>query len=470
MVAKATAEQRKPLEERIAQQWRTVQASKDIEELRRFVAVFGSLFSMGQEARLTLAERLMHETKDGAPSAFLEAELHLLQLRNQAGRLNPELAARAVEALARLMIKKGLLEDAAYWHRVLGRDFATTVIRDGKTGADFLNDLATDKRLLAYLDEPRAAWGQTRFKARDVSANFGQQQQFAFEPEGELLPFFQRHRLVLQNGYQVKLIDRVTQEERWSQNVQASNVQSLVNSGYTNVRLPYHLQGHLVVLGLGQMVYGFDPIERKVLWEKNLHGTNINPSFNISQDRDGTLQINYPDGYSQKVGKTGPTEASYVCLNTREGLVALDPLRGTVLWTKGDVPLKTQLFGDDQHVYLVEVRADGSIGAGRALRAHDGVSVNVPEFGPLYQRRLRIVGRHLLLSDPDARGVTLRLYDVHTGKDVWKKTFTANAVVLRSEDPELVGVAEPGSDGKVTVFNLHTQQVVLQTRVDVKDL
>src|SRR5262249_60832853 len=110
MVARATAEQRKPLEELIGQQWQKVQAEKNTQELRRFVAVFGSLFTVGKEARLRLAERLLEE------NAFLEAELHLLQLRRQD---DPQLAARAVEALARLMIHKNLLEDAAYWYRVL---------------------------------------------------------------------------------------------------------------------------------------------------------------------------------------------------------------------------------------------------------------------------------------------------------------------------------------------------------------
>src|SRR5207249_10901156 len=118
---------------------------------------FGTLVSVGKESRLRLAERLIEE------DAFLEAEMNLLQLRQQD---DAGLAARAVEDLARLMIRKGLLEDAAYYFRILGRDYATTVIRDGKTGADLFNEQATDKRFLPYLDEPSAPWIGRRVSAK----------------------------------------------------------------------------------------------------------------------------------------------------------------------------------------------------------------------------------------------------------------------------------------------------------------
>ena len=44
-----------------------------------------------------------------------------------------------------------------------------------------------------------------------------------------------------------------------------------------------------------------------------------------------------------------------------------------------------------------------------------------PDFGGLYQKRIRQVGRNLLLSETDAKGqLVFRLYDVLTGKDTGK--------------------------------------------------
>ena len=62
---------------------------------------------------------------------------------------------RATEALAQIMIKNEMLEDAVGLYLQLGNDFPNVEIRDGKTGADFLTDLLTDRRLLPYLEPAR---------------------------------------------------------------------------------------------------------------------------------------------------------------------------------------------------------------------------------------------------------------------------------------------------------------------------
>lgn len=468
MITTATEEQRKPLENKIAQEWASVQKANNLDQLRSFVASFGSLFTVGKEARLQLADRLL--TDGFSEQAFLEAELHLQQVRRQG---DVQQAARALEAQARLLIKKGLLEDAAFCYRVLGRDFGKTVIRDGKTGADFFNELATDKRFLPFLDEPRAAWSGGKIKAKENTGGPFQmtQQTINFEPDGEVMPFFQRHRIGLNMGtFQLKMVDRYTNEERWSHNLASPN--NNVNWGYNPngyARFVYNLQGHLAVLNYGRMVYGLDLVDRKVLWEKDLI-PNM-PSQQLMHDGNGGLQVYYPDGYWRKVGQAGPVEASYVCLHSHLGLVAMDPLKGTVLWSKSDVPVGTQIFGDDQHLYMIEVRTNGTTGASRALRAHDGVAVEVPDFSEIYQRKVRTMGRNLLLSENDAQGaMVLRLYDVHTGKDKWKKTFSQRAMLLKAQDSTIAGVVEPTNGGKVTVLDLDTQKELFQAKVEPKDV
>jgi hypothetical protein len=62
----------------------------------------------------------------------------------------------------------------------------------------------------------------------------------------------------------------------------------------------------------------------------------------------------------------------------------------------------------------------------------------------------------------------MRLYDVHTGKDVWTKNFPANSTVLRSEEPDLAGVVSP--DGRATVVSLRTQKEVVVGMVDPKHI
>src|SRR5262245_5551652 len=128
MIAKAKPEEKKPLEERVAKQWQEVKATDDVEKIRGFVKVFGSMFSSGMEATLVLAEKL---AGSATPEDQRQAELYLDVLRRQRDDL--ALAAQATEALARFMVKKGLLKDAVLLYRILGTEFKDVKLRDGRT-------------------------------------------------------------------------------------------------------------------------------------------------------------------------------------------------------------------------------------------------------------------------------------------------------------------------------------------------
>jgi outer membrane protein assembly factor BamB len=475
MVAKATPEQRGPLEQRITERWEKLQKSDDLEELRNFVAIFGSLFTVGREARLKLAERLM---TDNDPLSLIDAERHLSLLRHQ--KEDPELAARAVEALARLNQRKGLLDDATYYYRVLNRDFANVKVRDGKTGADLYNDLATNRFLLPYLDEPVRLSLAGKIEVTVEHGSFPMNAQvYTFGHTGESLPFFDRHRIGINfNYHKLTLVDKATGEEKWGQNLTRTMAQQMAygNGQLNTAKFNYQNLGHLVVLPLGHLVFGLDPINKKVLWEKNLHAnaSQINkpegqtPGYNqlLVDPRDGTIQIGYPDGWIQRLGQAGTLEANALCLQVRDGLVAIDPVTGRTLWVRNDVTTRSHVFNDEQNVYIVDMNGD-TPAATRAFRAYDGVSVKVPDFTDQYKKRLRVIGTRILLSDSDPKGgITMRLYDVPTGKDLWKQDFPANSTVLQSEDRNLAGILE--SDGKLKVYDLQAGKEILSNKVDPK--
>lgn len=480
MVAKATPEARLPLEQQIAKTWDDVRKANDTEKMRQFVTMFGSLFRAGREARLLLAERLM---EDNGKNGLLDAERHLLLLRSQ--KEDMQLAGRAVESLARLWTRQGLLEDAAYLYRdVLAKEFAKVVIRDGKTGSDLYAELATDKRFLPYLDEPvggSTMQGRIEAKIERDQKYQTNQMNFGFEPEGEILPFFMRHKVALNYGQnQFKLIDRATNEDRWTETVPQTHFQNFlyVWTGGQQPHTPryrYRMVGHIIVLPVAEMAFGLDPVNKKLLWKVPLLGADANKlnqgNYSVLPDPsdDGLIiTYTYPGGHSRKLGHTGPVGATYVCLLTDTGLVTIDPVTGRTLWTRSDVSPRCQMFGDEQYIYLVEVGKDGSMGGSRAFRAADGVSVRVPEFASLFQKRIRTIGRNILLSDATDKALTMRLYDVHTGQDIWKHEFKGHSIPLKSEEAHLAGAVEP--DGKVTVIDLNTRKEVLKGALDPKHL
>jgi len=289
---------------------------------------------------------------------------------------------------------------------------------------------------------------------------------YFFEPEGELLPFFQRHRLALDlSTGQVKWIDQATATERWTLNLRLTRLLPYLNDNADrNLAIRYGVIGHLVILNLGFQVCALDPVDRRVVWQKNVLDRPLVPErLQINFEGPLTLQMVYIDEsgatYHRPLGSNAPFGVDHVCLTTPSGLTALDPLTGQTLWRRTGKIAESDLFGDEDYLYQ-----SGPL-APHALRARDGAAVTVAEFPASYPSRQAAFGSSiLLLENEGATGARLRLYDLRTGKDLWKKSVSANAKVLRSEDPRLSGVVEP--DGAVVVVDLETHQEVLRATLD----
>lgn len=500
MMAKANPQQREPLEAKIAEEWKNVQGKNDVDAVRTFVGMFDVPVRVGREARLKLAESIMTKNDRGG---FLEVELNLGQLRVGEYRKDPQVGGRALAALALLEEKKGHAEAmklAAAYYRELGREFPDAIVRGNNIkGADLLNDLATDKRFLPYLGESGSLWGRAPIKARELPPGQFVQglQGFMFQPEGDLTPFMKHHRLVLDptnaNDPKIRLVDLTTNAIRWTQNL--GTVQSNVNffrylyqqgqmnqAFHPNARFRFfQVKGHLAVFQVGTMVYALDLDTSRILWQHSLlHEKQTTVVQQVMPDAEGNLEMLVANQFGQlnryRIGHVGSVQASYVALLTQKGLVVVDPLRGTPLWTKMDVPVQSHVFGDDQHLFIVNGGPGGGGGAGRVLRAIDGAPAEVADFGQVYQSRVRIRGRRILAATSSKEGVTLRLYDITAGKDIWSKSFAERSTVVQTEDPDITGVIEP--DGKLVVLDATSGKEILRNSViqgrvkpdDVKNL
>jgi outer membrane protein assembly factor BamB len=467
LFAQAGAEQRLILDELARGEWQRLRATEDVEAIGRFVMLFGPVCPAGREARLRLAELLI---EDPDHPHFLEAELHLLQLRHQ-----PEdsaCAARALEALGRLYTRKGFLDEAADCYRELAREYPAAVVRDGKPGASFLEELAADKRFLVALHES-PPWTPGTIKANDAPLALKTVPQFVFlEPAGESPPALRRKMLVLdQVGWQLKLLDRELGTERATIRLPLDErtLLALSQNLAAGARLPCRVKGHLVVFGLGTVVFGVDLFDRRVVWKRPLLDGPYDPTRMVmGSDEVVGLQLYLADrsgqGGQRLVARMGPAGLGYVALQTPSGLTVLDPAHGEPLWARADVGADADVFGDDQHLYLSAGTAGGPATATRALRTYDGVGERVPDFAAALVGKMRALGQHLLVKGGEGGGLTLRLYDIRSGKDVWRLEGPANALVLNSHVPYLAGKVDP--DGKVTVVDLRSRREVLRSALD----
>jgi outer membrane protein assembly factor BamB len=491
MFEKAQPQEKVALEKKIATEWVSVKEKGDLPAIRQFTAMFDIPFQVGREARLELANVVM---RIGQKENFLEAELNLEQLRVPSLlKEDSPTVGKALEALARLELAKGS-EDAvrlaAAYFRIIHKEFAQTVLRDGKTGADLFNALAEDPRIRPYLEEPGVLWANAEIRHKDGKPGEiqGVTTGFFFQPEGDLTGPLGSQRLVLdpaaQNAPKLSLVDVTTNKLIWTTNLGANNTNYLYFQWlydqtnrpagfYPNAKFRfYQAKGHLGVIQVGMVVYGIDMDNGQVKWSKQLYDpTTVQPNFGYQlapPDEHGRLWVLHQNQFGGqtkvRVGQIGAVQATYVALATPKGLVVLDPIKGTVLWSKPGLSGNLEVFGDDQYIYYVEVSDNGATGAGRCLRASDGVLMEVPDFSFYYRHHLRIMGRHLLTAEPGAKAVTMRLYDVQTGKSLWKHTYENDPVPLMTEDPNLCGVIERET-GKISVVDLRTFKEVLSSNV-----
>ncbi len=478
MIRKATdPAARKSLEERVSKEWSDVKSGNDLKRLREFVAVFGPYFNSGAEAQFLLAEKLL-ETNNDADAR--EAQTYLSQLRVTAEE--PVVRARATEALARLMVQNLLMEDAVGLYMQLGKEYPNVVVRDGKTGADFMKSLLTNKCLFPYLEPSRYPM-PTRVKAEQREAmqppNMGAQ--FEIEPQGDLFPMYKRYRFVIdqyvsQNGtWTLRAFDRVTGVEKAKfggmQPLQLANPGSMPFSKYV------HASGQLVLVQLGTWVYCFDLAEKKERWQKNLlgdPGPGVIPNQYIQQpDADGEVNVKYADGYIVTLGKAAVLQPSYCALLTRDGLEVVEPLDRRVLWTRRGLAERTQLYGDARYLVIVETGgSDKKPTSVKLLRAIDGMPVEgSPDSGRVLAsaKSYTIMGRHALLMEGTGdQPRVVRLYDLATGKDVWKKEYDAKAVPMKALNGDWTGYVK--ANGEAEVIEIKTGKVAATLKIDEKHL
>jgi outer membrane protein assembly factor BamB/tetratricopeptide (TPR) repeat protein len=499
MMAKATAEQKEPLEAKITEEWKAVEAKKDLNAIRSFVGMFDVPFRVGREARVRLAETIMDRNER---PAFLEAELSLYQVMGSEFRSDPATGGRALAALAQLEEKKGTNDSmrlAAAYYRLLKRDFEKDPVRGTKTGAMLFDELATDKRFLPFLEVASNPFGPVKMSARELGAGSFRFESTGFSmlPEGDQTPFARLNRLILDpsNAANPKLHLRDTNNtDRWTANL--GNVplnQQLFYQMYQQVNLGqaynpnarfrfYQVKGHLIVCQVGVMVYCLDGDSGKKLWEmQTVEQQQNNPFVQFQQvllDREGNPEMWFWNQQTQQrfavpIGRVGAAQASYVAVLSQKGLTVVDPLRGTAMWKRPDVAVDSHVFGDDQYLFLADSNGTGGFGAGLTIRANDGEVLKVADFSPVYQHRIRTRGRQILAAQPGQGTVNVRLYDILSSKDIWSKQFPLGSYVLKTEDPNITGILDPL--GQLTVLDVATGNVlvnsnVVQGRITLQDL
>jgi hypothetical protein len=230
------------------------------------------------------------------------------------------------------------------------------------------------------------------------------------------------------------------------------------------------------------MIYCYDLSQgkenRAELWKINLlgEGNAPNPNRGIQGQMlpNGDVVIRYDSNYSVTVGKMSVIQPSYVAVLTANGLEVYEPRSlERRLWTRQDIKDRTQIYGDERYVVLVETNAQGRPTSIRLLRAIDGTAVTeAPDLGPTLANatNFSIVGTQGLVQQGGGdQELIFRRLDLATGKEIWRKEFPAKVVPFQALRAGLVGGLHTG-EGTATIVDALNGQVRATLRIDAENL
>ncbi len=447
---KASAGDLPKLEQALRKQLDVAIASPTPELLRRFIDYFGA-HPLANDARETLLSRT------GVIDTKLEEELLLRQLETSD---SPARAASAVARVARLLHESGRdVEGAGYFDRLRG-PLAKVECLDGKTGAEITQKWFGERTPTAITSLKH--WPKGKVEVERGNSGTIQQgvQNFPIDIRGGAGPFYEGWSIELVYHPQQALVakDRLGREQ-WRTTIvdpQNRNGFFFQQQALNSVRV----DGHLMVASLGFQLIGIDTLGGagkdgpRVLWRHDL----IDPA---TRDMGGMnwRQVNLPwgapriwafDSQGRPLGATGPLSRDGICFQRQRNLICVHPLTGKTLWTRFGIPPGSELFGDDEYLFVVTSSGEQNKGDQEATvyRMLDGQELGKRKVPPLEQRLMTLGRKMLVWSTKDNTSVTLR--DLWTEKDTWTRKFAAGAKPWPIGD-EAVAVLQ--RDGAFTVLN-----------------
>lgn len=408
----------------------------DSSATRRFLDFFGDLHD-GHE----LARKVVLAPTSGE---WLSDEFLLRRFDESA---QPDLAAAATARLTSLLLTAERPRDAALLMTKIERRWPATASLDGRSGADLVaewNKRPEVERALA----PNPSWptGRVDSEREPNPGNNVGNRTYTIPLEGDRRPFFTDVNVEISSSWQHFIARDDLGRQIWKVSLDAPIPTTNFHFNRAYVR------DHLLVVSIGPQVIAIDTLGTaeqpgaRILWRVSLVDSS-SPGAIVPRNLRGMRgRMPFVQMGGAQLGTVGPLTRSYLAVLRERKLQALDPLTGKPLWIRDGIPPGSDLFGDEELLFVVPPEAT----AADVYRALDGSSLGVR---PLATSPVRLdtVGRNAILwQKVDGRQV-LTVHDVAAEKALWKKDFADGAWVALIESDE-AAVVEP--DGKFTILSL----------------
>jgi len=416
----AKPEERAEMDKAIVARLQVARASEGPAALRSFLGYFGS-HPAADEARELLVQRLT------APESSIEAEQLLLRMARSSDAPRERTATARLAALMELV---GRNDEAAALYRRIAGQWNAEVCLDGKTGAQLIAALP-EKSEVRKLLAPSQAWpiGQVQ-KSDQRGQPTSNTLCFPVNLAGDLEPFYSRASVKLEYQQQSLVGKDGFGRDLWRVPVNEPNqARSFVNPQASHGRV----SGHLLLVSTGFEVLAIDTLgggsqeSARILWRQDLVDNlaamaGVGLQQQVVQAPWAAQRFVAADSLGRPIGSIGPITAELACYQRQRNVSAVRALSGETLWTRSDIQPGSEIFGDDDMLFVVEPNATEAI----VLRAMDGHDLGRRPVPPVVQRVTNF-GRRLLSWVSDQGKVEMRLTDLWDQKVLWEKKFDPTA-------------------------------------------
>lgn len=422
--------------------------STDLSLMRNYLEYFGDQAASDQ-IRLRLAGLTAEKGN------LLEAEM----LYSHAALGSDATAAEATARLARLFyVDAGRAADAVPSLRRLEGEFAAVKDADGLTGKQVVEKLLPSGGVEKLAQSHPWPVGKVDVVEVRHQAN-STLRSVPLEFRGPRGPYFENLIIEMEQTQQQIVIRDADGVERQRVTLVEPAQRRHVNQMNPMVS---HLRaiGHLLIVSMGHEIVAIDtlsdgPSKAKILWRHDLTDTlmgmnglqNIHPR--VVQMPWGVPRFMAADGNGRAIGATGPATTKYVSYLRQRSLYLVDPLTGKTLWVRNDVDPGSDLFGDEEYLFVTPTN-NGTGERTWVLRVADGEKVKEVRLSRAEQR-VAAYGRRLLTWAPENGKMTIKLVDAFEEKTIWSQTFTPDARLWPIGSDEIAVFTRAG---KLAVLNV----------------
>jgi outer membrane protein assembly factor BamB len=464
MLSDADGDVRRRIDETIKTHLAEVLKSNSPGTLRKYVNQFGAHPS-AELAQLELARQLISRQQ------MLDAEMQLLALQSSNNR---EIAGQATATLAGLLLESGKLQEAAVCYGDLEQQFADVVCLEDRTGLQLAEEARQNPSIQEAIEQ-EVAWpvGKYEVQSSEAEPSRGFLSGTTFVPierrsisgpipAGTDLVYDQRMNAIVIRDQFGKVNQRVILGD---QNKFSTS---------TPVFAHFVANGHLLLVSLGFEVVAVDMLgnnasQEDIIWRRDLSSSS---SARSDRRRLSHRSVTRPWGPTRYVlqestrlplGMMGPLNENGLFCQKMRDLTCIDPLTGEVIWTRSEIPLGCDIFGDGDLLFVVPPDSAEAM----VFRASDGTEVG-KRYVHSQRERWFTIGRKIVACIESADELEMRCYDAWEQTELWKVKSGKEVKCCRVGTDE-IAVMDPA--GTIQIIRVADGSFAVDEKVEpVKEL